>query len=720
MSIMIVMHERSEKNAVRELSELLDAVESVVRIACLVEDSALAEEVVRGMLKNSKVLGVVIRTTGRELARSYRIYNIATNATKPNVDRFLVRSIAAPLSSAQIVGEIMLELDFGTISERVAEDVQFFRQLFILLWIVLSGGLLVLVFMVFVQPIKIISDSLDLINNENCEQLTPPVGHEKTEIGRLVSNINVLLARLVAGFNHVTEQTKQIRDAKYQFDTQSLQLEVKNLALRRAMKNREEVERIARHDLRTPINSIATIPALLRKNWRPSEDEEVLLSMIEKSARRVLRMVNLSLDLFCMEEGNYCFRPKSVDILALMHVVTLDLAEEARGKALVVQIDAFEQQVLVRAEEILCYSILANILKNAIEAAPHHTIIRITVLVCNPVVLSIHNEGSVPGPVRASFFDKYATYGKNQGTGLGTYSALLMARAQQGDLTMETYDEVGTTLKLELLPDRRHASRDVPAIDVAPHASLKVFANETVLPALRILLVDDDPDNVLIMKLFLPSPPLEVETACNGLVAVEACKLRRPDVIFMDIEMPVMGGFDALRQIRTLQANRGEVPSKIIAFSAHDDEASRLRGLSSGFDYQLSKPSSQREILTFLSEIQTGFFSDSGQVQPDPLPEMNVWVDHDVFEAIPGFLESRRALITALRQALMARHEESARQLAHKLKGSFGMYEFRWAAQICLRLEDIDIKLDSNFFLLQVDLLEKHLTDVKVHSRPSR
>ncbi|MBI2308470.1 MAG: response regulator [Rhodocyclales bacterium] len=714
-----VTRDRAEANSARELGELLDTVESTVRIACFVEDQTLATEVVRGMLKNSKVLGVAIRANNRELARSYRASPGATDdiaefsgLVKGGANGRLTRRVASPFNPEQTVGEIVLDPDPAAISQRVADDVKFVGLLLGAQWLVIGGGLLALVLFNVVRPIKIISDHLHRMDAELGERLSPPAGQDRTEIGRLVADINALASRLVAAIDHATEQTRQLQEAKERVDAQARQLEVKNAALARAVQVQEEVERIARHDLKTPLSSIAAVPALLRRGRRRSEEEEALLSMIENSAKRVLRMVSLSLDLFRMEEGAYAFQPKAVDIVALVLAVTRDLANEAQSRAVDIRISGHAPQTFVHAEEILCYSILANLLKNAVEAAPERTMVRISIEAGELVRLSIHNDGAVPLPVRASFFEKYATHGKSQGTGLGTYSARLMARVQHGELTMETSEMAGTTLVLELLPLPEGA---VPSELPGAGSSVPTASSATAIPALRILLVDDDPDNTLIMKLFLPSPPLEVETAGNGRDAVEACRRRRPDVIFMDLEMPVMDGCEALQWIRALQAERGDAPSKIVAFSAHDDEASRRRSVAAGFDLHLSKPSSQGEILALLAGTKAR--CGNTDVLPEAAPTTTVWVDEDLFEAIPGFLESRRTLVALVRQSLASGNRESVRQLAHKLTGSFGMYGFVRAAQICRELEDKHRSADPGWLARQVDALERHLTHVAVRSR---
>src|SRR6185295_16727228 len=94
---------------------------------------------------------------------------------------------------------------------------------------------------------------------------------------------------------------------------------------------------------------------------------------------------------------------------------------------------------------------LANLIKNAIEAAPDDTAVTVTVepgsgSEAASVLAHVHNAGAVAESVRARFFEKYATTGKSAGLGLGTYSARLMARVQEGDLSLETSEARGTTL----------------------------------------------------------------------------------------------------------------------------------------------------------------------------------------------------------------------------------------------------------------------------------
>ena len=104
--------------------------------------------------------------------------------------------------------------------------------------------------------------------------------------------------------------------------------------------------------------------------------------------------------------------------------------------------DAF----IVQAEELLCHSMFANLIKNAIEAAPESSRISVSFERGDTPRVCIHNSGAVPENIRDRFFEKYATSEKEGGTGLGTYSARVIAETMGGRIALDTSDENGTAI----------------------------------------------------------------------------------------------------------------------------------------------------------------------------------------------------------------------------------------------------------------------------------
>ena len=545
---------------------------------------------------------------------------------------------------------------------------------------------------------------------------------------QLTTRVGVTLVLLVLFsniFSYIADaqQTKEA-EQREKLDALVRQLEAQNNALREAFRLREEVERIARHDLKTPLASIASVPRLLRERHAPDAQEAELLGMVERAALRVLSMLNLSLDLYRMEEGNYPLRAQAVDLAGLVHTVARELQAHSGSKNLRVVLDMPAEPLFARGEELLCYSILANLLKNAIEASPDGADVRVALRRMqepgqDAVLLEIHNQGEVPAEIRESFFAKYATHGKPGGTGLGTYSARLMARVQRGELTMAS-GEGSTTLSLRLQRWRAAAPPPAPAAAWVPaDAPTGAPASTEALPALSVLVVDDDEYNIVVLKNLLPSPPLSVRTAVNGRAALERVREARPDVIFLDVEMPVMGGIEAIQRIRALQQERGDARSTIAAFSAYDDDATRQRCLEAGFDLYLAKPASREEVFAVLRGQDPAEAPTSEAAPLAPAEDRRVWIEPWMVPLMPEFLASRRELAGELAAAIAAGERESIRVTAHKLAGSLSMYGFKEASRTARALEHAVATEDLAALQARCDALLQMLARAEPTLRPT-
>jgi signal transduction histidine kinase/CheY-like chemotaxis protein len=398
-----------------------------------------------------------------------------------------------------------------------------------------------------------------------------PVSNRPDEIG----DMQRAVAALQASSIDKERLEAQLRSSRDQVTAQAGQLERQNEALKENARLREDVERISRHDIKTPLNSIVAIPRLLReRRGLPAEDRE-LLNVVERAGYRILSMVNLSLDLFRMEQGKYVFRPERVDAEVLVRNVFTDLRAQSDSHGVALQLAPVAAPVHAWAEELLSYSMLANLLKNAVEASPRGAEVTVRLEPADDegkVALHIHNRGVVPDAVRASFFRKYATAGKPSGTGLGAYSAWRMARAQEGDISMRTSEEDGTLVTVRLLAPPPQPS-GMPGV---------------AAPALRVLLVDDDEWNLLIGRRFLPAG-LQVDTAADGESALALCAAQPYELVVMDLDMPVMGGIEAARRLRAQEA-AGGARAYLVALSSHDDAQTRQRCMDAGFDQYATKP----------------------------------------------------------------------------------------------------------------------------------
>jgi signal transduction histidine kinase len=185
-----------------------------------------------------------------------------------------------------------------------------------------------------------------------------------------------------------------------------------------------------------------------------SEEERVeLVKLIEKSGYTMLEMISRSLDLYKMEQGLYRFTPQPVDLIPVIKRVIGDNGTLVRTLHLAVTLRLDGREVgggeafMVPGEATLCYSLLANLAKNAMEASPEQGSVAVDLRhEAGGFSVAIHNQGAVPEEIREHFFEKYATAGKASGTGLGTYSARLMIQTMGGDISFSFSAEQGTTV----------------------------------------------------------------------------------------------------------------------------------------------------------------------------------------------------------------------------------------------------------------------------------
>ncbi|MEX1228356.1 MAG: hybrid sensor histidine kinase/response regulator [Marinobacter sp.] len=214
---------------------------------------------------------------------------------------------------------------------------------------------------------------------------------------------------------------------------------------------REDVERMTRHDIKSPLSAIISTADALLQNGPWTKHVAGALETMRDAGFDAINMVNRTLDLYKMETGVYGFKPTPVNLVKLAQQVVRELQSEADQKQVRLLLRPASNCVCL-GEESLCLSLLRNLLKNAVEASPPGDKVYIMVNRKAKINLLIHNKGTIPDSLRDTFFDKYTTANKAQGTGLGTYSAKLMTEVQGGKIRFMSNHKQGTVLHVALEP----------------------------------------------------------------------------------------------------------------------------------------------------------------------------------------------------------------------------------------------------------------------------
>jgi PAS domain S-box-containing protein len=228
---------------------------------------------------------------------------------------------------------------------------------------------------------------------------------------------------------------------------------------------RDDVHRMMRHDLKSPLVGVIGLAGLLLKGDNLTEKQREEIGMIQELGERMLGFIDRTRDLFQMEQGNYELHPQEVNLLGILARIERELKPLTLRKKTNLVFTLFgrrtnlEAEYVIFGEEILLEMMFANLIKNGIEASPEGGTVSVSIdTVERPGhrrfhVIDIHNMGVVPGDIREKFFEPYTTKGKEDGTGLGTHNALLIARTHKGDMSFITSEEEGTHVTVRLPGD---------------------------------------------------------------------------------------------------------------------------------------------------------------------------------------------------------------------------------------------------------------------------
>jgi PAS domain S-box-containing protein len=238
---------------------------------------------------------------------------------------------------------------------------------------------------------------------------------------------------------------------------QALQREIEERS--RLEKTRDRVERMVRHDLKNPLSTILGASQLLSSGeYVPDTDDEIV-AMIADQGKRLLAMLDGMFDYLKMEEGSYVSQPEAFELSAFLHALVLGTNSvlERRSLQLDLRVDGVPwreydppEPVYLWGERRHLLTLFENLVRNAVDASPPKARISFNVHTGERVHFDLHNQGVIPEEVRDRFFDRYATAGKEDGTGLGTYIAKLICDQHGGEISFTTDEAEGTHLYVTL------------------------------------------------------------------------------------------------------------------------------------------------------------------------------------------------------------------------------------------------------------------------------
>jgi PAS domain S-box-containing protein len=393
------------------------------------------------------------------------------------------------------------------------------------------------------------------------------------------------------------------------------------------------------HELRTPLNAILGFSQLMNRDTNLSSEQQEDLRIITRSGEHLLTLINQVLDLAKIEAGRTTLNETAFDLIRLLDDLEdmFQLKAQEKGLQLICErCDDVPQYV--RADEVKLRQVLINLLSNAIKFTKEGGVsLRVATRKPNGVStpssgqeqstqergqLTLYFEIEDTGPGIApdeldklfqAFVQTQTGSESQQGTGLGLIISRQFVKLMGGEITVSSTVGRGTIFKFDI----HLGVADATAITTKP-PTRRIIALQPNQPSYRILIVDDRSDNrQLLIKLLNPLG-FEIKEATNGIEAIELWSNWEPHLIFMDMRMPVMDGYEATKLIKT--TTQGQATA-IVALSASNFQEARTVVFSAGCDDFIHKPFREADIFDALHKhIGVGYVYDEPPSQPNSTP----------------------------------------------------------------------------------------------------
>ncbi|WP_310559230.1 PAS domain S-box protein [Flavobacterium sp.] len=466
--------------------------------------------------------------------------------------------------------------------------------------------------------------------------------------------------------------------------------EAATLTAENAVKAKQQFLSNMSHEIRTPMNAIIGFTKVVLKTDLTDKQKEYV-SAIKLSGDAMIVLINDILDLAKVDAGKMTFEhipfKLSSSISAMLHVFETKIQE--KNLELISEYDTNIPEVLI-GDPVRLHQIILNLVSNAIKFTSKG---KITVSVrlfdedeaSTTVEFAISDTGIGIDEIKMeTIFDNFqqATSGTSRlygGTGLGLAIVKQLVEPQGGTVCVKSKIDEGSTFSftLKFLKTTIGMPSEADAVDI-----------EMDFKSIKVLVVEDMPLNILLMKTLLDDFGFERDIAENGQIAIEKLQEKQYDIVLMDLQMPVMNGFEATEYIRNTM--KSKIP--IIALTADVTTVDLAKCKSVGMNDYIAKPVDERELYNkIVSLVKKPIFHKGApkdeevmktnqkeitEIKYTNLEYLHVRTKSNpklMMEMISIYLQQTPPLLDSMRQSVVDKNWPLLAAAAHKIIPSFSI-----------------------------------------------
>ncbi|MCI5223388.1 MAG: response regulator [Candidatus Electrothrix sp. AR4] len=433
------------------------------------------------------------------------------------------------------------------------------------------------------------------------------------------------------------------------------------------------------HELRTPLNAILGYDQILERDSTLGKEQRKEIDIISRSGRHLLSLINGVLDIAKIEAGQTILQENRFDLHAFLRVIAEMFQRQAIDNGLFFRLELEPGLIhYIKGDDGKLRQVLINLIGNALKFTKTGGItLRARFVKREKNILTLHFEvedtgiGILPEHQKNIFTPFVQTtdgLATTASTGLGLSISRQFVQLMGGRLAVESKIDSGSIFRFDVV-----AHKDAP-YEMKDDLKLnRVIGLAPGQPSCRILVVEDIEENRNFLVKLLRSVGFEVREAADGKQGVETFNVWHPDLIWMDMRMPVMDGYEATKRIKATDEGGNTI---IIALTAHAFGDERDKVLSIGCDDFISKPYVEEELFTamekhlgvrFIFENQDISQLDSALpgkptdvLTPKDLAEVPKKIKAELLEVVGG-LDQKGCL--AILKKLYLTHKESASAL---------------------------------------------------------